>query len=110
MRIVLRILLVEFSVAWLMVLAGMVHAGLQALPFFARTIAAAGRRIGWHRFLGFSVGGPVVVGWPLLFWLMETEKGYHLWMRGIAIPWWIVVGCSSLVILASRAQNSAQGA
>ena len=114
MRVLLRILLIEFSVAWLLVLAGMVQAGLQALPFFAHNVvsvvASAGRRIGWRRFLVFFVGGPIVVGWPLMFVLMETERGYHAWMRGIAIPWWIVVGCGGLMLLAAKAQSTADRA
>jgi hypothetical protein len=110
LRVVLRILLIEFSVAWLLVLAGMVQAGLQALPFFAHNVASVGRRIGWRRFLAFFVGGPIVVGWPLMFVLIETERGYHLWMRGIAIPWWIVVGCGSLMLLAAKAQSTADRA
>ena len=112
MRVLLRILLIEFSVAWLLVLAGMVQAGLQALPFFAHNVvsvvASAGRRIGWRRFLVFFVGGPIVVGWPLMFVLIETDRGYHAWMRGIAIPWWIVVGCGGLMLLAAKAQIMAE--
>ncbi len=110
MRLVLRILLIEFSVAWLLVLAGMVQAGLQALPFFANNVASVGRRIGWRRFLAFFVGGPIVVGWPLMFVLIETDRGYHAWMRGIAIPWWIVVGCGGLMLLAAKAQITADRA
>jgi hypothetical protein len=31
-------------------------------------------------------------------------------MRGIAIPWWIVVGCGSLMLLAAKAQSTADRA
>ncbi len=93
MRVVLRILLVEFSAAWVLVVAGMLRTGLQVVPLFAGTLATAGRRVGWRVGLGVLIGVPVVAGWPLLFWLIQTESGYHAWMKGIAIPWWIVLGC-----------------
>jgi hypothetical protein len=108
MRVVMRILFIEFSAAWVMVLAGMVRTGLQAVPLFAGTLATAGRRVGWRAGLGTLVGLPVVAGWPLLFWLIQAEQGYHAWMKGIAIPWWIVLACCGLVVLAARGAAKAE--
>ncbi len=110
MRVVLRILLVEFSAAWVLVVAGMLRTGLQVVPLFAGTLATTGRRVGWRVSLGVLIGVPVVAGWPLLFWLIQTESGYHAWMKGIAIPWWIVVGCCGVVVLCTWAEKAERGA
>jgi hypothetical protein len=110
MRVILRILLVEFSAAWVLVLAGMLRTGLQVVPLFAGTVATAGRRAGWRVGLGALIGVPVVAGWPLLFWLIQTESGYHAWMKGIAIPWWIVLGCCGVLVLCARAEKAERGA
>jgi hypothetical protein len=108
-RVVIRIVLVEFSLAWVMVLAGWFRAGLKAVPFFAGTVAVTWQRVNWQRvnwrpLLALVIGTPILAGWPLLFILMQSERGYHLWMRGIAIPWWIILACGGAVFLAARAE------
>jgi hypothetical protein len=109
-RVVMRTLLVEFSLAWVMVLAGWFRAGLKAVPFFAGTVAVTWQRVNWRPVLALLIGTPIVAGWPLLFILMQSERGYHMWMRGIAIPWWIVLACGSAVFLAARAELARQDA
>lgn len=111
MRLVLRILLAEFSAAWILVLAGMVRAGVQAWPFFARSAtwtraARACRRLGWRVCLGAGLGIPVVAGWPLLFW--PAQPAYHGWLLAIGIPWWILLAGYGSVYLALRAGQPSQ--
>jgi hypothetical protein len=115
MRVVMRIVLAEFSLAWVMVLAGWGRAALKAAPFFAGTVAATWQRADWPRvhwrlLLGLLVGVPVVAGWPLLFSLMHTQRGYHLWMRGIAIPWWIILAACAVRYLAGWVEQSRRDA
>jgi hypothetical protein len=106
MRVVMRILLVEFSLAWAMVVAGWMRAGLQAVPFVAGSVVTTWRRVSWGPVLGLLIGTPIVAGWPLMFDLVHSEPRYHLWMRAIAIPWWIVLGCGGGMFLAARAARS----
>ncbi len=103
MRLVLRYLLIEFSLAWAMVLAGFIRAGVQIWQFFANSLRAGLRRRRWRLCLGLLVGLPVVAGWPLLFSLAEARPGYEAWLQGIAIPWWLVLGGIVSVHLVARA-------
>ena len=102
MRLVVRILLVEFSLAWAMVVAGSIRAGLQIWPFFADTLMAGFRSRAGRVCLGLLIGLPVA-GWPLLFWLVETQAEYRKWLQAIAIPWWIVLGVTASMFLVARA-------
>ncbi len=102
MRLVVRYLLIEFSLAWAMVLAGFIRAGVQIWPFFANTLRAGLRRR-WRVCLGLLIGLPVVAGWPLLFSLAQARPGYEAWLQGIAIPWWLVLGGIVSVHLVARA-------
>ena len=58
MRLVVRYLLIEFSLAWAMVLAGFIRAGVQIWPFFANSLRAGLRRRGWRLCLGLLIGLP----------------------------------------------------
>ncbi len=100
MRLVVRILFFEFSLAWAMMLAGSIHVGLQVWPFLANPLRACLRA--WRLCLGLLIGFPVIAGWPLLFWLRQAQPGYRAWLQGIAIPWWIVLGVTGLMILIAR--------
>lgn len=102
MRLVVRILLVEFSLAWAMVLAGFIRVAVQIWPFFADTFMACFRSRVWRVCLGLLIGLPVA-GWPLLFWLVETQAEYRRWLQAIAIPWWIVLGVTASMFLVARA-------
>ncbi len=103
MRLVLRYLLIEFSLAWAMVLAGFIRAGVQIWPFFANSLRAGLRHRRWRLCLGLLIGLPVVAGWPLLFSLAQARPGYEAWLQGIAIPWWLVLGGIVSVHLVARA-------
>jgi hypothetical protein len=100
MRLVVRFLLLEFSLAWAMMLAGSIRVGLQIWPFFANTLKAGLRA--WRLGLGLLIGFPVTAGWPLLFWLRQGQPRYRAWLEGIAIPWWIVLGVTALMVLIAR--------
>ncbi len=104
MRLVVRFLLLEFSLAWAMMLAGSIHVGMQVWPFFANTLKSCLRA--WRVCLGVGIGFFVMAGWPLLFWLRRGQPGYPAWMQGIAIPWWIVLGVTGLMVLIVRISAS----
>jgi len=104
MRLVVRFLLVEFSLAWALVLAGAVRAGLQIWPFFGSALTACLRA--WRLVLALAIGFPAA-GWPLLFWLREDQPGYRAWLQGIAIPYWIVLGVTALMVLITKLSSEA---
>lgn len=104
MRFVVRFLLVEFSLAWGLVLAGSVRAGLQIWPFLGSAFTACLRA--WRLALVLAVGFPAA-GWPLLFWLREAQPGYRAWLQGIAIPYWIVLGVTALMVLITKISGEA---
>jgi len=101
MRVVLRVLFFEFSLAWALLLAGSVRVTAQLLPFFTQTISAAWRDR-WRVRTGLLIGISVVAGWPLLFWLGQSRNGYQGWLQAIAFPWWIVIGVYGLRLLVAR--------
>jgi hypothetical protein len=104
MRFVVRFLLVEFSVAWGLVLAGSVRAGLQIWPFLGSAVTACLRA--WRLGLALAIGFPAA-GWPLLFWLREDQPGYRMWLQGLAIPYWIVLGVTALMVLITKISSEA---
>jgi hypothetical protein len=101
MRVVLRVLFFEFSLAWALVLAGSMRVAAQVWPFFAETLGA-GWRGRWRVRAGFLAGVPIAAGWPLLFWLGQEQSGYQGWLRAIAIPWWIFLAVYGLRLLLAR--------
>jgi len=104
MRLVVRFLLVEFSLAWGVVLAGSVRVGLQIWPFLGTAVTACLRA--WRLGLALAIGFPAA-GWPLLFWLREDQPGYRMWLQGIAIPYWIVLGVTALMVLITKISSEA---
>jgi hypothetical protein len=105
MRLVVRFLLVEFSLAWGLVLAGSVRVALQIWPFLGSALTAFLRA--WRLGLGLAIGFPVAAGWPLLFWLRQAQPGYRIWLQGVAIPWWIVLGVTALMALIAKVSSEA---
>ena len=59
----------------------------------------------WRLGLGLAIGFPVAAGWPLLVWF--RQPGYRSWLQGIAIPWWIVLGVTALMILITKVSSEA---
>ena len=104
MRLVVRFLLVEFSLAWALVLAGSVRVSLQIWPFLGAALSACLRA--WRLGLALAIGFPAA-GWPLLFWLRQDQPGYRLWLQGIAIPYWIVLGVTALMVLITKISGEA---
>lgn len=98
MRIVLRILLVECALSWLMLLAGYVRVGVQIWPH--ATARFRGRN--WRLGLGLLVGLPIAAGWPAVF----LARGMNMSVRGdwlnLAIPWWIILGASGSLLLVAK--------
>ena len=104
MRFVVRFLLVEFSLAWGLMLAGSVRVGLQIWPFIGTAVTACLRA--WRLGLALAIGFPAA-GWPLLFWLRAAQPGYRMWLQGIAIPYWIVLGVTALMVLITKVSSEA---
>jgi len=100
-RVVLRVLFFEFSLAWALLLAGSARVTAQLWPVFAHTIST-GWRDRWRVRTGLLIGIPIVVGWPLLFWLGQARSGYQDWLPTIAFPWWIILGVYGLRVLLAR--------
>jgi hypothetical protein len=107
MRLVLRVLLVEFALSWAMMLAGAAHVAAQIWPFARRSLAAGWQNRVWRVSLGLLVAVPVVVGWPALFLPSEAQNAAGNWLK-IAIPWWILVGALGAELLAARLTSSRQ--
>jgi hypothetical protein len=103
MRLVVRLLFIGFWLAWVRALSRCVSAGVRIWLSYGRAVMAGvrARRV----CLGVVIGFHVVTGWPLLFWLIQTRHGYRHWLRGIALPWWIILGATTLLLLAARASQ-----
>ncbi len=102
MRIVLRVVLTEFSLAWALMLAGSARAAARAWPFFVQTVSAGWRRR-WRVRTCLLFGIPAAGCWPLLFAFAPVQDGYGSWLRAIAIPWWILMAVSGLRLLLAKA-------
>jgi len=103
MRLVLRVLLGEFALTWVVLLAGWVRLAAQIWPFARDSLRAGFRGRAWRAGLGLLVGLPVVAGWPVLFlvspvWAAATHGD---WLK-IAIPWWLIVGAGGAVVLVAE--------
>jgi hypothetical protein len=101
MRLVLRVLFLEFALSWAMVLAGAVRVGAQIWPFVRHSLNSRFRGRDGRVVLGLLVAGPVVAGWPALFVPTEAQNAGGNWLS-IAIPWWVLLGALSAQLLAAR--------
>jgi hypothetical protein len=101
MRLVLRVLFVEFALSWAMVLAGSVHVAAQIWPFARQSLTAGFRSRAWRVGAGLAVALPVVAGWPALFLPTQAQNAAGNWLN-IAIPWWILLGALGAQLLATR--------
>jgi len=101
MRLVLRVLFVEFALSWAMVLAGAVRVAAQIWPFARQSLAAGFQNRAWRVSLGLLVAVPVAAGWPALFLPAQAQGAAGDWLK-IAIPWWILLGALGAQLLAAR--------
>jgi hypothetical protein len=96
MRLVVRFLLVEFALAWAIVLAGSVRVAVQIWPFLVGALPAGLRGRAWRRGLGLLVGVPIAVGWPLLFWPAQAVHPHQDWLK-LAALWWVLLGAAAFL-------------
>ena len=101
MRLVLRILFVEFALSWAMVLAGPAHVARQLWPFVAGSVKTRFRSRAWRAGLCLVIAIPAVAGWPALFLPAQQEYAGGDWLK-IAVPWWVVVGALGAEMLVAR--------
>jgi hypothetical protein len=101
MRLVLRVLFVEFALSWAMVLAGAARVAVQIWPFARESLAAGFQNRAWRVGTGLAVAVPVVAGWPALFLPSQARNAAGDWLK-IAIPWWILLGALGAQLLVAR--------
>ena len=99
MRLMLRVLFVEFALSWTMMLAGSVRAAMGLCQFARQAVRLRSRA--WRMGLGLAIAIPVVAGWPALFLPTQAEYAAGDWLK-IAIPWWVLIGALGAQALAVR--------
>jgi hypothetical protein len=98
MRLVLRVLLVECALSWVLLLAGYVRVGVQIWPFATARFRGRDWRVG----VGLLVGLPIAAGWPAMFAAPSLAKGTHGDWLNLAIPWWLMIAAAGLVLIVTR--------
>jgi hypothetical protein len=105
MRLVMRVLLFEFTVSSALVLAGWVRVAVQVWPFAMGSLKVrfGGRAWArtWRAGLGLLVGLPVVAGWPVLLSPALAKYTSGDWLT-IAIPWWVLAGAVGALLLGAK--------
>lgn len=101
MRVLLRVLFVEFALSWAMLLAGLAHAAMQVWPFVSSSLKTRLPGRGWRTGLGLAIAIPVVAGWPALLMPTQAQDAGGNWLK-IAIPWWVLIGALGAEMLAAR--------
>ncbi len=113
MRLVMRVLLVEFTVSSVLLLAGWIRIGVQVWPFAMDSLKAgfgghpwvrAWAR-NWRAGLGLLVGLPVVAGWPVLLSPVLAKYTSGDWLN-IAVVWWVLAGTLGALLLAAKVVES----
>jgi bacterioferritin-associated ferredoxin len=96
MRIVLRVLLVECALSWVMLLAGYAGVARQIWPHATARFRGRNWRVG----LGLLIGLPLAAGWPAMFLARGLATSTHGDWLNLAIPWWLILGAAGGVVLA----------
>lgn len=113
MRLVMRILLVEFTLSSALLLAGWIRAAVQVWPFAMDSLKAGfGSRPwvrawarNWRAGLGLLVGLPVVAGWPVLLSPVLGKYTSGDWLN-LAVVWWVLAGAVGALLLAAKIVES----
>lgn len=95
MRVVLRVLLVECALSWVMLLAGYARVAQQIWPHATARFRGRNWRVG----LGLLVGLPIAAGWPAMFLARGLGTSVHGDWLNLAIPWWVMLGAAGSVLL-----------
>jgi hypothetical protein len=113
MRLVMRVLLFEFTVSSALLLAGWIRVAVQVWPFAMDSLKAGfgGRSWGstwartWRAGLGLLVGLPVVAGWPVLLSPVLGKYTSGDWLT-IAVLWWVLAGAIGALLLVAKVVES----
>jgi hypothetical protein len=113
MRLVMRVLLFEFTVSSALLLAGWIHVAVQVWPFAMDSLKAGfgGRARGrtwartWRAGLGLLIGLPVVAGWPILLSPALAKYTSGDWLT-IAVLWWVLAGAIGALLLVAKVVES----
>lgn len=116
MRLVMRVLLVEFTLSSALLLAGWIRAAVQVWPFAMDSLKAgfdAHPRVrawarNWRAGLGLLVGLPVVAGWPVLLSPVLAKYTSGDWLN-LAVVWWVLAGAFGGLLLAAKIVESGPG-
>jgi hypothetical protein len=109
MRLVMRVLLFEFTLSSALLLAGWIRAAVQVWPFaldslkagFAGRAWARVRARNWRAGLGLLIGLPVVAGWPVLLSPALAKYTSGDWLN-LAIVWWVLAGTVGALLLLAK--------
>src|SRR5262249_62206765 len=86
MRVVLRLLFFEFSLAWALLVAGSVRVTAQLWPLFAQKVGA-GWRDRWRVRTGLLIGIPITAGGGFVFWCWPGGERGAGRVSGPSFPW-----------------------
>ncbi len=102
MRLVMRVLLIESLLSWVLLMAGWTRVAVQLRPLaLGRLRAAVPWRPSWRVALGLLIALPLVAGWPVLLQPVLVSSTHGDWLN-LAIPWWLLTGTMALFLLVAE--------
>jgi hypothetical protein len=102
MRLVMRVLLFESALSWLVVLAGWIRVVGQVWPFAVGTLKAGFRGRAWRVGLGLLVAA----GWPVPLSLVIAKHTPGDWLK-VAALWWVLTGALGCLLLVAKGSEAA---